>query len=194
MINIIKKPRWFTAKLHNFFMIGAKGKAGGEINMEQLQGEQQSRRAWYCFLSQKLRSHLSWALQTRVQSWQLYQVWLVSGIEITPGILCLISCSWFGDFKDTATTVLKGFGLSAALEKASTNYNLNHNCLENKSRNKLVRMWILWNVFFINPYFKWDSKAFALRFPHHHHHPGSAMLLFPLMWRLTPERFTCKVL
>lgn len=153
MINIIRKPRWFTAKLHNFFMIGAKGKAGGGINMEQLQGEQQSRRAWYCFLSQKLRSHLSWALQTWVQSWQLYQVWLVSGIEITPGILGLISWSWFGDFKDTATIVIKDFGLSAALGKASTKYNWHHGCLENKGRNKLVRMRILC-LHFYKIYFK----------------------------------------
>lgn len=130
MINIIKKPRWFTAKLHNFFMIGAKGKVGGNINMQQLQGEQQFRRAWYCFLPQKLRSHLSWALQPRVQSWQLYQVQSVSGIEITPGVLGLISCSWFGDFKDTATTVLKGSWLSAALGKTSTKHNWHRGCLE----------------------------------------------------------------
>lgn len=181
MINIIKKPRWFTAKLHNFFMIGAKGKAGREINMEQLQGEQQSRGAWYCFLSQKLRSHLSWTVQTWVQSRQLYQVWLVSVMEITPGILGLISCSQFGDFKDATKTVLKGFGLSAALGKASTKYNYNHSYLENKSRYKLVRMWILC-LYFYKSYFKWDSKAFPLHFPHSHY-PDSAMLLFPLLWR-----------
>lgn len=153
MINIIKNPRWFTAKLHNVFMIWAKGKAGGEINMQQLQGEQQSRRAWYCFLSQKLSSHLFWALQTRVQPWQLYQVRSDSRIEITPGILGLISCSWFGDFKDMATKVFKGFGLSAALGKASTKYNWHHGCLENRSRNKPVRMWIL-SLYFYKTYFK----------------------------------------
>lgn len=157
-------------------MIGAKGNAGGEINIEKLQGEQQSRRAWYCFLSQKLKSHLSW-----VQSWQLYQVWLVSGIEITLGILGLIPCSWFGDFKDAATTVIKGFGLSAALGTASTKYNWHHGCLKNKSRNKLVRMWILW-LYFYKTYFKQDSKALPLHF-FHNHYPDSAMLLFPLMWR-----------
>lgn len=66
-----------------------------------------------------------------------------SWFEITSGILGLISRSQFGDFKDTATTVLKGFGLSAALGKVSTNYNWQRCCLENRGRNKPTRMWIL---------------------------------------------------
>lgn len=145
MINIINRPRQYTAKSPKFCMIGRKREGEWrKTAVWQLRGEQ-SGRTQYCFLSQRFSLCLFWALQTWVQSWQPYQVLPAFSMEITLGILDLISCSQFGGFKETVMTVLKGFRLSAALGKVSTKTNWQHYCHENRGGNKAMT-WILQTV------------------------------------------------
>lgn len=144
LINTINKPRQFTAKPHNFFMIAGKEKASGETKEDVA----------------ALRWAASWEGTLLFSAPKAPLTSLMSPADMNATMTSLSSpasllnrrnfrhCGFnimcvFGDFKDTVMTVLKGFRLSAAQGKFSTKYSWQRCCLENRGRNKTARMWIL---------------------------------------------------